>query len=71
MVAQGSIDAGCKPYETKIDSVACTIVGDTAKCYCYEYRTEYGAMPFPYELIKEAGYWKLTTTTKDIEDNEE
>lgn len=68
MVVQGAIDSGCQPYNTKIDSVVCTVKNEKAECYCYEYRTEYGAMPFPYQLIKEHGYWKLTTTAKDSEE---
>ena len=67
MIVQGSIDAGCVSYKTQIDSVTCEVNADSAFCYCYEYREEFGRMKFPYGLIKIENQWKITVTTKGSE----
>ena len=68
---QGSIDAGCEPYETTVDSVICDIQGDEAFCDCYENRESFGSISFPYELEKAEGKWKVRNNSKDIGVEEE
>lgn len=63
---QGSIDSGCEPYESKVDSVICDIQGDEAFCDCYETRKSFGSISFPYELERTEGKWKVRNNTKDI-----
>ncbi len=71
MVVLGSIDSGCYPYETRVDSVTCEIKKDSAECLCHEYRADYGTMAFPYTLIKENNQWKIITNVKDLGGMEE
>lgn len=71
MGVQANIDAGCKPYETTVDSVTCTIDGNKASCTCYEHREDIGEIAFPYELEKMEDKWMIMVNTKDIGDIEE
>lgn len=63
---QGSIDSGCEPYETTVDSVICDIQGKEAYCDCYETRKSFGSINFPYELEKLEDKWKVRKNSKDI-----
>lgn len=64
-IVQGSIDAGCDPYETIIDSASCEVNGDKATCTCYETRP-FGSIEFPYTLEKMDGQWMILENSKDI-----
>lgn len=67
---QASIDAGCEPYVSEVDSVKCKIENDVAKCYCYE-KIEGMSMTFPYKLKRIDGEWKIADYAKDVFSEEE
>lgn len=61
---QASIDAGCNPYDTVVDSVICEINGDEGKCLSYETRETWGSFAWPIYVAKVDGEWKVSNTTK-------
>ena len=63
MIVQGSIDAGCDPYESVIDSVNCETQNNESSCLCYEQRQGI-QFQFKYELEKINDQWKVGPTRK-------
>ena len=66
LVVQGTIDSGCEPYETTVDSVVCEIEDDEGICICYETRKDFGSFAFPYAVIIEDDKWKVKDNAKDV-----
>jgi len=70
-IVQGSIDAGCLPYDSKVDSVICVTKGDHAKCDCHETRKSIN-FKFSYDLTNIEGEWKVAPMQKgDMEEETE
>ena len=67
---QGSMNAGCESYDSKIMSVSCETYGDEAVCMCNEKRTGMD-MTFIYNVAKIQGRWLVTEYKKDLEMEEE
>ncbi|UKN02560.1 hypothetical protein K6119_03395 [Paracrocinitomix mangrovi] len=63
---QGTIDAGCEPYDTEIVGVNCDVSSNTAKCICEEVRGELGEMTFNYDMKRIDGHWKVSNYEKDM-----
>jgi hypothetical protein len=64
MIVQGSIDAGCEPFTSEIDSIDCGIRDSIARCICYEKR-EGMTVQVPYALVLEEREWKIFDLSKD------
>ena len=56
---QGSIDAGCEPWDMEIVSIDCQTTGNKSAC-CYRDKRPTGEMEFGYYLEIENGSWKVS-----------